>query len=134
MGISALKTVLRNIENLHRSWRKPIEKQKFTHYVFCQYLETYTIFLKMNFWVKLVFILEIKFNWYKTLVKVFFFQINFYFFAWFFNGFSPISSRVSNISWNGVQRVKFTLKTTEYYSNNAVPFLRFDDFCLIILQ
>ena len=42
MGISALKTVSRNIEN-------SIEKQEFWPFVFCHYLGTYTIFLKCTF-------------------------------------------------------------------------------------
>ena len=33
MGISALKTVDRNIYNSLRNRRKPLEKQEFTHYV-----------------------------------------------------------------------------------------------------
>ena len=34
MGISALKLGLRNSENLLRNWRKQLENQEFTHYVF----------------------------------------------------------------------------------------------------
>ena len=34
MEISALKTVFRKIKNWLRNWRKTLEKQEFTHYVF----------------------------------------------------------------------------------------------------
>ena len=62
MGISALKTVFKHIENSLRNWRKPLDKEEFTHYVCCQYLETYTIFSKTNFCGRLVFLLKIKFD------------------------------------------------------------------------
>ena len=40
MGVSAIKPVLRNIENSLRNLRKTLEKPEFTDYVFCQYLGT----------------------------------------------------------------------------------------------
>ena len=32
MGVSALKTVFRNIENSLKNWQNPLEKQEFSHY------------------------------------------------------------------------------------------------------
>ena len=53
---------IRNIENSLKKLTKKLEKQEVTHYLFCQYLETYTIFSKTPFCDRLVFLLKRKFN------------------------------------------------------------------------
>ena len=118
MGISALITVFRNIENSLRNWQKPVEKQESTHYVSGQYLETYTIFSKTNFWSMLVILLKIKFNWKKLLLKCFFYSFLFCcvifqrFFADFFVSFQYFLKWVSVLT--------FSLNATEYYANHSV--------------
>ena len=119
MGISALITVFRNIENSLRNWQKAVEKQESTHYVSGQYLETYTIFSKTNFWSMLVILLKIKFNWKKLLLKCFFYSFLFCcvifqrFFADFFVSFQYFLKRVSVL--------KFPLNATDYYAYNSAP-------------
>ena len=72
MEISSLKTVFRNIENSQRNWRKPLEKQEITHYVFCQHLGTETIFSKSHFCDRFVFNWSFNLNEKNSLLNFFF--------------------------------------------------------------
>ena len=106
MGISALKTVSRNMENSRINWRKTVEKQEFTPYVFSQYLETYLIFLKTHFSYRLVFALKILFKFCFSNSLNFFWVIFMGFFVNFSFSFQYILQRFSAL--------KFPLNATEY--------------------
>ena len=118
MRISALKIVFRNIENSLRNWRKPLEKQEFTHYVICQYLDAYTIFSKTSFCDWLVFLLKIKFYWKKFLLN-FCFQNSFLFFCVIFQRFFADFSVSFQYFLKRISALKFPLNATEYYTNNS---------------
>ena len=103
MGISALTTVLRNIENSLRNWRKPIENKNSCIMFFDKISKHTQYFRKQIFAIGWHFLLKIKLNLKKKNLN--FFVLNlFLFFAWFFNVFLPISAWASNISCNRFQR------------------------------
>ena len=116
-GISALKTVIRNIENSLRNLWKPIEKHEFTHYIFSQYLGTYTMFLKTHAIVWY-------FHWKKNLIKenlcwILFFPIYLYFsvsFQYFLKQISALKLPL-NATEKCAQRWKYKANE-DYWSKN----------------
>ena len=72
MGISARKTVFRNIENPVRNWRKTLEKQALCFFV--NISKHFKYFLKRFFVIFWYF--NEKLNVIENLVKLFFFRIH----------------------------------------------------------
>ena len=69
MGISAMKTIFRNVEISWRNWWKPLEKQELRITFLVNILEQIQLVLKTNFCDRLIFSLKIEFNSRKFLLN-----------------------------------------------------------------